>query len=320
MRYGVIISALLHIGVLILVIAGLPSLLNSERQEIVPIAVEVVSPDELQKAPPPKPAPKPAAKPQPPKPEPPKAAKPAPPPPPAPAPPPEQVVKIPEPEPMPAEKPKPPPPPEKKPEPPKPAPKPEAKPEPPKPPEKKPEPKQVAAAEPDAPAPRPKRKPSPPPDEFQSLLKNLEKEKEKKERQEEQQKKAPEPPKQAAVQPAPQTPRRSALQERMIAASLAQAIRQQLAPCWSIPAGAKDAADMSVAIRLRLNPDGALGGQPRIEDTARLNRDLSFRTVAESALRALRNPNCMPLKLPYDQYDVWREILFVFDPREALGQ
>ena len=77
---------------------------------------------------------------------------------------------------------------------------------------------------------------------------------------------------------------------------------------------------MSVDIRIRLNPDGALGGQPRIEDSGRLGRDPFFRAVAESALRALRNPRCMPLKLPYDQYDLWKEITFVFDPSTALGQ
>jgi hypothetical protein len=106
----------------------------------------------------------------------------------------------------------------------------------------------------------------------------------------------------------------------MAAASLAQAVNRQVTPCWSIPAGAKDAVNMSVAIRIRLNPDGSLGGSPRVEDTGRLNRDLFFRAVAESALRALRNPQCMPLKLPYEQYDLWKEITFVFDPKEALGQ
>ena len=106
----------------------------------------------------------------------------------------------------------------------------------------------------------------------------------------------------------------------MMAASLAQAVHRQVTPCWSIPAGAKDAANMSVAIRIRLNPDGTLGAAPKIEDTRRLGSDTSFRAVAESALRALRNPGCTPLKLPYDQYDLWKEITFVFDPREALGQ
>ena len=77
---------------------------------------------------------------------------------------------------------------------------------------------------------------------------------------------------------------------------------------------------MSVAVNIRLNPDGSLSGVPKIEDTARLGRDPFFRAVAESAQRALRDPACMPLKLPYENYDLWKNIIFTFDPKEALGQ
>jgi hypothetical protein len=31
------------------------------------------------------------------------------------------------------------------------------------------------------------------------------------------------------------------------------------------------------------------------------------------------NPRCSPLRLPYDEYDVWKNITFNFDPSEALG-
>ena len=310
MRYGASISALLHVLVVVVVFVGFPELFDRKPPEM-PIAVEVVTLDdkaqqtEPQRKPePPKPDPKP---------EPPKPAKrePPPAPPPAPTPPPQEALKIPEPEPMPVEKLKPVPKPEAKPTPPpEPVPVPEAKP---KPPPKPKEPEQkVAAVEPPAPAPKPKRKPAPPPDDFQSLLKNLAKQKRDAE-------KTPEKPAAKPVQQAAQ-PQRSALQTRMAAASLAQAVMRQVSPCWNIPAGARDAADMNVGIRIRLNPDGALGGQPQIEDNGRLGRDPFFRAVAESALRALRDPKCMPLKLPYDQYDMWREITFVFDPREALGQ
>ena len=317
MRYGAALSAIFHVGILILAIVGLPSLLNSKRSDIVAVAVDIVTPEMLEKqaALPPKPEPpKPDPRPEPkkaepPRPEPPKTAAPTPPPP-------KPIPKAPEP----AATPEPPPEPVAKPEP-LPEPKPKAKkPEPPKPKVVKPAPpppeKQVAAKSPppaNTPAPQPKRKPKPPQDEFQSLLKNLAKEKEQQEKQ------RPAPAAQASRQADP-SPKVSPLQARMMAASLSQAVMQQVTPCWSIPAGAKDAANMSVAIRIRLNPDGALGAQPRIEDTARIGSDPFFRAVAESALRALRNPRCMPLKLPYDQYEMWKDITFVFDPKEALGQ
>lgn len=305
MRYGATISALLHVGILILVIAGLPGILQSERTEIVPISVEVVSLEELSKKPEKKTPPKPEArKPAPKKPDPPKVAK-VTPPPPAPVPTPPETLKIPEPEPMPPE-----PTPKAEPVPvPKPKPKPQARPEPPKKAET-----EVAVKSP--PVPRPKIKPKPPPpkpDAFQSLLKNLAQD-----RREAEKAKAEEPEK--VAKRAEDKPKRSALQARMMAASLVQAINQQLTPCWKIQAGAKDAANMSVAVNIRLNPDGSLGGAPKIEDTARLGRDPFFRAVAESALRALRDRACMPLKLPYDNYDLWKEIIFTFDPKEVLGQ
>ncbi len=308
MRYGAIFSGLLHLGILIVVIVGLPGILRSDRAELVPISVEVVSVEELSKQTENRKPPEPVAKNPPPDiPEPPRPAKQPPPPPtpvatPAPTPPPPAAPPPPEvkPEPVPTPEPKP----EAA-----PVPKPKVKPAPPKEPET-----QVAAKTP--PAPAPQRKPDPPapkPDEFQSLLKNLDRQKRAAE------KAKADAPAQVAKQ-AEEKPQRSALQARMMAASLAQAVNRQVAPCWSIPTGAKDASNMSVAIRIRLNPDGTLGAAPQVEDTRRLGSDTSFRAVAESALRALRNPGCTPLKLPFDQYDLWKEITFVFDPREALGQ
>ena len=112
-------------------------------------------------------------------------------------------------------------------------------------------------------------------------------------------------------------PKRSALQARLIAAGLGQSVNRQVVPCWSIPAGAKNAGNMRVEIRIRMNPDGTLGASPKVEDTRRMGKDPSFRVMAESALRALRT--CAPFKLPYNQYDMWKDIIFTFDPKEALG-
>ena len=311
MRSGASISALLHALVIVLIVVGLPDILKSERQPLVAIAVEVVTAEALKKEPVKKASPKPAPKKSPPKPQPPKAMKRPPPPPPTPEPP-KQRTKLAELAPKPVEKPKPAP--KVKPVPvPKPKPKPTVKNPEPKP-QRKPKPPaetQVAAKSPLA--PRPKRKPKPPPDEFQSLLKNLANEKK-------QRKREPEKKLEKIASKSPPTPKRSALQERMIAQGLAQAINSQVTPCWKIQAGAKDAANMRVAVNIRLNPDGSLGRQPRVQDDTRMSRDGFFRAVAESALRALRDPVCMPLKLPYEHYDMWKEISFVFDPREALGQ
>tara|TARA_A100001037_G_C15135297_1_gene630788 strand:+ start:1129 stop:2067 length:939 start_codon:yes stop_codon:yes gene_type:complete len=312
MRSGASISALLHTVVIILIVVGLPDILKSERQPLVAIAVEVVTPEALKKERVKKAPPKPAPKKSPPKTQQPKAVKKPPPP----LEPPKQQAKLVEPAPRPVEKPKP----EQRAEPvpvpkPKPKPKPVVKKSEPKPQLKPKPPAETTVAAKSPPAPRPKRKPKPPPDEFQSLLKNLAKEKK-------QRKAEPEKKPEKIARKSPPTPKRSALQERMIAQGLVQAINSQVTPCWKIQAGAKDAANIRVAVNIRLNPDGSLGRQPRVQDAARMREGVDdfFRAVAESALRALRDPACMPLKLPYEHYDIWKEISFVFDPREALGQ
>ncbi|MHA1108614.1 MAG: cell envelope integrity protein TolA [Alphaproteobacteria bacterium] len=164
--------------------------------------------------------------------------------------------------------------------------------------------------------PKPRAKPKPPPDRFQALLKNLAKQS-KQQRKEEKRKDEPKKktPAKVAAAPAP-----SAIDRRRDAASLAQMVDQQIRQCWNIPGGAKDVAEMTIEIRIRLNPDGALGGAPLVGDARRMQTDPVFRTVAESAIRALRDPRCAPLQLPYAHYDLWKDITLNFDPRKALGQ
>ena len=294
MRTAVIASGCLHVAVVALVYFGLPSLFRPEPIEDRPVTVEVVS---LAETKPPPPAPeqkKPAPEPSKAQPTPPRAAASPPPAPPSPPPPPEPVKAAPEP----------------------PAPTPKPKPEPAKPPEPKPE----AQARP-APPP-PKEKPKPPPDQLAALLKNLAKQKQQVEQQKE---KGPPQVKDlvAGLKPQPQSqaaPQQStSLDARLAGSQIADLVRQQITPCWSIPAGAKDAGDMRIGIRISLNPDGTLRGPPRIEDTSRMQGDGVFRAFGESALRAIQNPRCTPLRLPPDRYAMWNEMTIVFDPRELVG-
>jgi len=302
MRKAILYSTALHAMVIAVAWLGVPSLFRPPPPIAPPIAVELVTDQ---------PAEKPKPKPPAPKPRPPRAEAPPAPPPPAPEipPPPQTALAVPEPAPEP-----PPPPPKAKPKP-KPEPKPKAEPKP------KPAPvKQIAAPAPrprPKPPPRePKAKPKPKPDELQALLKNLAQQKAQRAREQKQAARAPEP---TIPRPAP-TPQRTALETRQLEQILIRAVRQQLTPCWNIPAGAKDAEAMQVGIRIRLGPDGTLRGAPVILDTSRLATDPFYRAVAESAVRALLNPECRPLRLPIDQYDIWKEITFNFDPGEALGR
>jgi outer membrane biosynthesis protein TonB len=312
-RGSLIFSAIFHIAVLAFVFIGIPELFTHEPLEDTPIAVQLVTIAEETKATtltktPPKPEAKPEPelaqetppppKPEPPKPEPPKPLPPPPPPPPPPAPtPPEPKPEPPKPEPPKVEPPPPAPaPPLPKPDPPKPPPKPQAKPQP---------PKQLAKAEP--PKPDEKKQQS----DFDSLLKNLTT-----------RPTAPTPP--DATQKAKAAPQQQAASSQPIAplgsqltVSEKDLIIQQIERCWNIPAGAKDAKDLIIDVRIEVNPDGTVSSV-RLADTARYESDPYFRAAADSALRAIKNPQCSPLKLPPNKYDQWKTMSLSFNPKDVL--
>jgi hypothetical protein len=307
-RGSLISSAIFHLALIVLVFVGLPQIFAPKPLEDTPIAVQLVTlaPEtratQLTKTPP-KPDTKPEPqiaqatpeppKPEPPKPEPPKPAPPPPPPPPPPPKPPEPTPDPPKPEPKPpepkAEMPKPEPPKvEPKPEPPKPkvveAPKPKAKPEPPK-----PDQKQLAS-------------------DFDSLLKNLTRQKTAP-TPEDAQPKAKQPPAQQQASSQPIAP----LGAQLTVSEL-DLIRQQISQCWNIDPGSKDAQKQRPEFRVFMNEDGT------IRSAQLLNSDLMsdpiFRSAAESAQRALRNPRCQPLKLPPQKYDQWQTFTITFDPKD----
>ncbi len=283
MKRGVTISAVLHVFVIAVAYFGLPLLFDPPKIETSrPMAVDIVVLEEKPQKAEPKPVPPP--EPEPIKPPPPSPPLTAPIPAPIPAPPPLM-------NPAPAPKPTPP--------------LPRTKPKP----KKVEKPKRKKLKRVVRVAPKPKRKPQPP-DEFRKLLKDLTK------------RKKP-PPK--SVKKLPQIIRsqpvavQSIHVRRQAENKLSKKVGQQIVPCWNIPGGAKNAQQMKISIHIRLKRDGSLLGSPRVVDRVRFQSDQSFRVVAESAVRALLNPQCSPLRLPYSAYDIWKDITFNFDPSEALG-
>jgi len=319
MHRGAILSGSLHVMILAVVIFGLPWwFAPDEFDRAIPVRVATLA--ELT-APPPQEAP----------PEPPQAAQPEPPPPPPPPLPEEPVAEEPPPEPEPVVEPELVPEPE--PAPPQPVamlePAPLVEPEPlPEPlpvlaPEPEPEPEvppmQEAVLEPPAkPKAVPVDKPKPPikqeieqpeqqppvDSEFVSVLKNVEK------------LKAQAAPAAPEAPPAPNPPAEQSLSEQPLTMSEVDAIRRQIERCWNVPAGARDAQNLVVEIRVRLNPDGSVF-QAEILDLARLASDGFFRAAAESAYRAVLQ--CSPLQLPPKKYNLWRVVTLRFNPREMFG-
>jgi outer membrane biosynthesis protein TonB len=295
----VALSFALHLVLGTLFILGLPRLFAPPIPEDLPVAVQLVTIAPETRATRPNPnLPRSNAKPDPPvadapvtKPEPePPVLTPLPPP--SAEMPPTELVKPPEPKPAP-------PPPVLKPEPPKPTekvevPKPKEKPEP---------PQQIAKNEPKS------EQKKYDPGQFEALLKNLAA-----------QPTAPSPdappqrPRVASAKPSSQP--RAPLGSQLTASEM-DLIREQIARCWNVPAGARDAKDLVVEIRVAVDPDGTVR-QATIVDQARLGSDPFFRAAAESARRAFFNPMCRPLRLPPEKYAIWKDLVVDFSPKDIL--
>ncbi len=286
-------SILLHVSVLAVGYVGLPYIQTSPLLTDTPIMIEIVNVDDATNAPPPKPEkkPEPEAKKEPPPPKkPPAAPKAAAPPPPPPK---EEVAALP-PEPEPKAKPVP-----------KPKPKPKA--------EKTPKPPRMLAKV------KPRHKPKPP-DAFQSVLKTVEKLKDRRMPKDKKENKKKEEKKESFEQQmaralASRTAKHNPL--RPLAISEIDLVRQQIRECWSLPAGAREAQNLSIEIGMAMNPDGTVR-QARILDQTRLRGDPFFRAAAESALRAVLNPRCNPLKLPPEKYQQWQTMTLIFDPSQMF--
>ncbi|MBH68782.1 MAG: hypothetical protein CMM58_10560 [Rhodospirillaceae bacterium] len=148
--------------------------------------------------------------------------------------------------------------------------------------------------------------------QFTSLLKNLKKEK-KQSRNVEKEKTLGDRVRKAAVNRSnmPYNP------NQKVTVNEIEAVRQQISQCWNIAAGARKADALSVEIEMKMNPDATVR-TARVVDSKRMNSDPFFRAAAESALRALSQRDCIPLKLPRGKYELWKSFTFNFDPKNML--
>ncbi|MDD4557177.1 MAG: hypothetical protein PHE89_07660 [Alphaproteobacteria bacterium] len=97
------------------------------------------------------------------------------------------------------------------------------------------------------------------------------------------------------------------------------AIAGRLRACWNLDPGAKGAQNMVVEIRAFLTPEGKVR-DVKILDTGRYGSDPYFRSVAESARRAVYN--CEDayqifVKNYSDKYDMWKTMLLKFNPLDG---
>ncbi len=283
MRNGMIFSGLLHAAIIALAVFGLPEMWQRIEITNQAIPVEIVDIGELTNAPPPDTPQELAEQAQ--------RDDPAPQPRPAPPPPPEPeapVVAAPVAPPKPKVE-------AKKPEP---LDKPEPKPKP------KLEEKPVQQAKAQA---KPKRRPKPPKPSFDSVLKTVDKIRQKRRKDQ-----PAEPERQVAS-----TQSSRNIPDQPLTISELDAIRRQFTSCWNVDLGLKGIENMVVRVRVDLNPDRTIRSA-RILD--RINPgNAHYRSFAESALRAVRNSRCSPVRLPPKKFSVMKTFTLRFSAKEMLG-
>ena len=287
-KRGWLFSAILHVGVIVAVVLGLPEMFESDALDPSdqPIVVSLVEIADEASAPAATPEPEPVVEPEP---EP--IAEPEPEP---------EVIAAPEPEPIP--------------EPevvaaldPEPVIEPEPEPEPPPPPE--------PVSEPDPP-PVPLAKPPPKKPSFDKLLKDLAEEE------------APEPPQAtppdeeesfedllASIAGTEEEPPTEAATHVPLTGPLRQtitdAIKQKVERNWSVPAGVLDAGELVVTLRIQLAPDGSVRRVEIVDPGGGGN----YRTMAESGRRAVLKASPFDALTRYvDKYEGWRDITMTFSP------
>ena len=323
-KRGWVFSALLHAGVVIAVVLGLPDMFESDAlaPSDRPIVVSLVEIADEASAPAatPEPEPEPVADPEP---EP--VAEPEPEPVPEPEP---EVIAAPEPEPIPEPEPAPEPEvvaaldpepviepePEPEPEPP-PPPEPVSEPEPPPAP-KEPEAKPEPAPEPEAPPPVPLAKPPVKKPSFDKLLKDLAEEE------------PPDPPQAtpptdedsfedllaSIAGPEEEPPAEAATRVPLtgpLRQTITDAIKRKVERNWSVPAGVLDAGELMVTLRIQLSPDGSVRRVEIVDPGGGAN----YRTMAESGRRAVLKASPFDsLTRHVDKYEGWRDITMTFSP------
>jgi len=114
-------------------------------------------------------------------------------------------------------------------------------------------------------------------------------------------------------QPAALGSRQGAANVRMTQSEL-DALRSQVAMCWSPPVGAVGAEDLNVRVRFELSQVGEVSGGPEVLNSS---GNPAFNAAASSAVRAVMR--CQPYSLPIEKYEAWQEVIINFDPREMLG-
>jgi chemotaxis protein histidine kinase CheA len=118
--------------------------------------------------------------------------------------------------------------------------------------------------------------------------------------------------------PAPKTVEKGLTdeEERELGSLISKVVRGQVTQCWSIPIGAKNVENTTVALYIKLDVKG-YAKKVNIIDESRYYSDNNYRVLADSAVWAIKE--CSPFQgLPEDKHEFWKEIQLTFDPSSVL--
>lgn len=96
-------------------------------------------------------------------------------------------------------------------------------------------------------------------------------------------------------------------------------LKRQISSCWLSTSKGLKSTYPSVDLIINVNPNRSIR-DASVENQNRAENDPSFRLVAESAIRALKEKDCQTLDLPISKFDVWKTIRFRFDPKVISQQ
>ena len=103
-------------------------------------------------------------------------------------------------------------------------------------------------------------------------------------------------------------------QANVLSISEIDLLRQQLSSCWNAPAGAVINLGDKVTISAKIQQNmRVFENSVRIVDTNISKSNPFYGPITDSAMRTLLNPECTPLKLPKDKYNLWKNLTITFD-------
>ncbi|HEY7296414.1 MAG TPA: hypothetical protein VH684_00650 [Xanthobacteraceae bacterium] len=95
------------------------------------------------------------------------------------------------------------------------------------------------------------------------------------------------------------------------------ALRARLAKLWNPPVGAGTPEEVTVRVRIQLNPDGRLAAPPFADSPNGNGKSPLYMASRDSAYRAVFRGQPFDMLRP-EHYEQWKDIEITFDPREML--